>query len=78
MPHPARIPRIVDRSGKPVGQLQAPLGHRQQHHTAVGSDAATVERSSDLLPTNGWKSKRHQSIVGHGECGSKEAVNGLD
>ena len=50
-----RIARIKDHRGKPVGQLQAPLGCSQQHDPAIRGDPAAVERGRDLLACNGWK-----------------------
>lgn len=53
--HARRIARIMDRSRKPVGQLQAPLCRSQKHDAAIRGDAPTVESGCDLLAPNGWK-----------------------
>ena len=68
--NPRRVAPIGDLRSKSVGDPKAPLSQRQQHHAAVGTDPATVERGGDLLALNGWQRKRQQAIVSHGGCGS--------
>lgn len=51
--HARWIARILDRSGKPVSQVQRPLGRGQKHH-AVRGDASAVKRSCDPLASHGW------------------------
>ncbi len=77
VPHPLRVTRIVDRSRKPVGQSQTPLGGGQKHNAAIRCDASAIKRSCDLLASDGWKTQRRQRIVGHGGCGSRDLVEGL-
>lgn len=74
MRDPAWIARIEDHRGKPIRQAQPPLGRGQQHHAAIRGDPSAVERGRDLLARDGWKRKPRRRIVGHGGCGSLDAV----
>ena len=56
-----RIALVGDQRGQPVGDAQPPLGSRQQHHAAIGSDASAIERGSDFLASDGWKTERQQA-----------------
>ncbi len=57
---------------QPVGDAKTLLGHRQQHHAAIGCEAAAVKIGCDFLAANGWKRKRQEIIVGHGGRGRRE------
>ena len=70
MNDPRRVARIGDHRSELVGDPDAPLGRGQQHHAAIGTDAAAVERGGDLLALHRWQRERQQAIVGHGGCGS--------
>src|SRR5690242_12144543 len=68
--NPRRVAPIDDLCGKPRGNPHAPLRQGQQHHAAIGTDAATIEGGGDLLVLNRWQRERQQAMVGHGGCGS--------
>jgi hypothetical protein len=61
---------IGDQPREPLGDPQAPLGGCQQQNAAIRGDASAVERSSELLASDGWKAERLNRIVAHGGCGS--------
>ena len=77
MRDPRGIAAIGKRAGKPLGDPQAALSHRQQHDTTVRSEAAAVEISCDFLAHDGWKRERRNRSVGHGECGWRAMRVGL-
>ena len=70
MDHQQRVARIGDQLGQTLGNAQAPLGSRQQHHATVGGDAPTIEGCGEFLASNGWKTEGLNRIVLHGGCGS--------
>src|SRR5579872_4660701 len=70
MHDPRRVASIDDLGGQPVGDAGATLRQPQQHHAAIGTEAATIEGGGDLLALNGWQRERQQAIVVHGGCGS--------
>lgn len=75
--HPLWIARILDRSGQPVGPLQASLGRGQKHDAAIRGDASAIKRSCDLLARNGWnESGSNVSSVMAGEA-PRDVVAGL-
>ena len=42
--HQQRIARIGNQTRQALGDPDAPLGSSQQHHAAIGGEAATIER----------------------------------
>jgi hypothetical protein len=50
MDHPRRIARVGNASRKPTADPHRALGLRQQQHTAIRGQPATVERGCELLP----------------------------
>jgi hypothetical protein len=67
-----RIATVGKASRQPIGDAKAALSHRKQHHTAIRSEAPAIESGCDFPGPNGWKRKRQQSIVGHGQRGVGE------
>jgi hypothetical protein len=70
--HAAWIAAIRDEARQPLGNAEPALGLGQEHDTAVGRQAPTVESGGDLLAGHGWKRERCGCIVRHGGCGSLE------
>jgi len=70
MNNPRRVAPVGDLRSKPLGDPKASLRQSQEHRTAVGTDAATIERGGDLLAVYRWQRERQQAIVDHGGCGS--------
>ena len=64
-----RIAPIRDRRRQLVGDHQIAFRLSQKHDAAVGTDAAAIKRSADLLLANGWKCEGQSRIVGHGGRG---------
>jgi hypothetical protein len=60
-----------------LSKANAPIGHRQQHHAAMGADASAIDGGCYFLAGDRWKRKRQEVIVGHGGRGSREMANGL-
>src|SRR5208282_5207254 len=54
---------------QPIRDAKPTLGHRQQHHAAIGGQAAAVKSGGDFLAPDGWKRERQKIIIGHGERG---------
>jgi hypothetical protein len=71
MDHPRRIARVGNASRKPTADPHRALGLRQQQHTAIRGQPATVERGCELFAANGWKrkSKRVISLSAGVACG---------
>ena len=70
MYHPRRVAQIGDPGGKPLGKAEPPLGQGEQHRAAVRCEASAIERSRDLLASDGWQSERQDRIVVHGGGGA--------
>ena len=69
---PDHVDEAVDDAGRiaPIrDQAGQPLGQRQQHDTAVRSEASAVEDGCDFLPLDGWKAEARDHIVDHGGRG---------
>ena len=63
MRDPVGVAAVGDRGGEQCCDAQPPLGFGQQHHPAVRSDPAAVERGGDLLAVHGSVNGRVVSSV---------------
>jgi hypothetical protein len=46
---------VGNQRGEPISNSASPIGQREQHHTAIRRQSATIERSCDFLARNGWQ-----------------------
>jgi hypothetical protein len=71
------IASIGKEARQPLGNPETTLGHRQQHDSAIRRKPSAIESGRDLFAGNGWKRKRRETIIRHGERGVCDAENGL-
>ena len=72
--HGRAIAPIWEATRQTLGQGQAPLGQRKQHHAAVRGHPAAIECGCDFLPLKGRKREQRNRIVGHGSRGGREGA----
>jgi hypothetical protein len=65
MDDPIRIAAVGDHPSKPIGDAEAPLRLREEHHPGVGGDPSAIEGGGHLFAHNRWKVKGQQGILVH-------------
>jgi len=74
MDDPAGIAFVRDHCREPLGKAKPPLRLRQQHDTAIRTEASAVKGGGDLFAFYRWKYERQQIIVGDGGRGALQSA----
>ena len=75
--HQQWIARIGDQPRHPMCNPYAPLGSGHKHHTPIRGEAAAIERRSEFLTSDGWKTKRRNRIVMQAGVARADRLNGM-